>query len=386
MFNNVLEIATKATKGGRVPIKIALLKIHEDSKETNNNGIHWEENYVINALGSAKMMPICAEFCDETKSVPLGHGLTGIVVDATGIREPFFGNSETVGVIETSAVETVSINGVDTRVLTGSGYLYSHRYPNFVQWVRENYALNHVDTSVEIMGLKENNNKIVYAEGNPTEKFRTPKEFVFSGTSILALKPADENAIVLEVAQNKNKEETLDVDENKIIEVIKETITETNSIKAESDAKISELNNDLSEKEQTIVELNATVEQLQKALEDIKKEQETFWEEKEILTKELAELKVEKRLNELNETISVYSEDEKKLAEAEINAFKEDPLNGSIEEINSKICVGIIAKQKESEKVLEQNSMNNKKNEVIDIFSEINSDTEADDDTDINIF
>ena len=48
MLNHILEISKRASKGGRVPIKIALLKIHEDEKETNRNGIHWKEEYITN--------------------------------------------------------------------------------------------------------------------------------------------------------------------------------------------------------------------------------------------------------------------------------------------------------------------------------------------------
>ena len=34
MLNNILEISKRASKNGRVPIKIALLKIHNDSTST----------------------------------------------------------------------------------------------------------------------------------------------------------------------------------------------------------------------------------------------------------------------------------------------------------------------------------------------------------------
>ena len=37
MLGKILEISKQTSKGGRVPIKIALLKIHEDEKETNNS-------------------------------------------------------------------------------------------------------------------------------------------------------------------------------------------------------------------------------------------------------------------------------------------------------------------------------------------------------------
>lgn len=51
MLNNILEISETTTKGGRVPVKIALLKIADDDiNETNKNGLHWKEEYVKNAI------------------------------------------------------------------------------------------------------------------------------------------------------------------------------------------------------------------------------------------------------------------------------------------------------------------------------------------------
>ena len=47
MLNNILEISQRSNKNGRVPIKIALLKIHDDPNETNKNGIHWKKEYFL---------------------------------------------------------------------------------------------------------------------------------------------------------------------------------------------------------------------------------------------------------------------------------------------------------------------------------------------------
>lgn len=386
MFNNILEISKRASKGGRVPIKIALLKIHDDPKETNLNGIHWDESYIQNAIDSAKMIPICAEFCDEDKSTPLGHGLTGEEIDSDGVHEPVFENSETVGVIESANIETVNINGVDTKVLAGSGVLYNQRYPKFVKWVRNNFALGTVDTSIEIMGLESNDNKIKYLEDKPTDKFRTPTDFVFSGTAILSVQPSDSNAVVLEVAQKLNKEEQIKMDEKELKELIHSTILEANNKTSEYDAKIEELNSQLVEKDNTISELNATVEQVQKALDDLKKEHETYWAERDALEKELGKLKAEARIGELNSAIEGFTDDEKKFAESEINAFNENPIDGDVNAIVDKIYAGIGQASKkavEDAKIAEQNAA--KENETIDIFSEVNSDN-ADNEEDTNIF
>ena len=385
MLGNILEISKRAAKNGRNPIKIALLKIHDDPKETNDNGLHWKEEYVQNAIDSTKCMPICASFCDETKTVPLDHGLTGEITDDNGMSEPLFENSETVGVIESSSIENVIVNGNEIKALVGNGYIYSQRYNNFLKWVRQNYALSKVDTSIEIMGLETNDNKIVYEESEPTNEFRTPKEFAFTGTAILSVAPADSNAIVLEVAQKQNKEETVNMDEKELKALIQSTIAEANSRNDELTAKIEELNSQIVAKDNTISELNATVEQVQQALDDLKKEHETYWAERDALEKELGELKAKARLGELNSAIENFTDDEKKYAEVEINAFKEKPLEGDVDAIVSKIYAGIGQTQKQADadaKIAEQNSK--KDDEKLDIFAEVNS--VEDDDEDVNIF
>lgn len=397
MLGKILEISKQTSKGGRVPIKIALLKIHEDDKETNKNGLHWKEEYVLNAIDSVKLMPICASFCDETKSTPLDHGLTGEEIDNDGVREPLFENSETVGCFESASIEDVNVNGNDIRALVANGFLYNQRYPNFVKWVRQNKALGNVDSSIEIMGLETNDNKIVYEESEPKDEFRTPKEFVFSGTSILSVSPADDNAIVLEVAQKQENKEDKTLDEKELKELIQSTISETNSKNEELLAKITELNSTINEKdsviaekEEKIVELNATVEQVQKALDDLKKEHETYWAERDALEKELGTLKAKARIGELNAAIEGFSDEEKKYAESEINSFNEKPLEGNIDAIVDKIYAGIGQASKKADaeaKVAEQNSAKeNKDNEVIDIFSEMCSETQDEDEEDVNIF
>lgn len=397
MLGKILEISKQTSKGGRVPIKIALLKIHEDDKETNKNGLHWKEEYVLNAIDSVKLMPICASFCDETKSTPLDHGLTGEEIDNDGVREPLFENSETVGCFESANIEDVNVNGNDIRALVANGFLYNQRYPNFVKWVRQNKALGNVDSSIEIMGLETNDNKIVYEESEPKDEFRTPKEFVFSGTSILSVSPADDNAIVLEVAQKQENKEDKTLDEKELKELIQSTISETNSKNEELLAKITELNSTINEKDsviaekdEKIVELNATVEQVQKALDDLKKEHETYWAERDALEKELGVLKAKARIGELNAAIEGFSDEEKKYAESEINSFNEKPLEGNIDAIVDKIYAGIGQASKKADaeaKVAEQNSAKeNKDNEVIDIFSEMCSEAQDADEEDVNIF
>lgn len=407
MLGNILEISKRVSKGGRVPIKIALLKIHKDINETNKNGLHWKEEYVLNAIDSVKFMPICASFCDETKSTPLDHGMTGEEIDSDGVHEPLFENSETVGCFENASIENVTVNGNEIRALVANGFLYNQRYPAFVKWVRANYAQGTVDTSIELMGLDTNDNKIVYEEDNPTDEFRTPKEFVFSGSCILSVQPADADAIVLEIAQKQSQKGDKTLDENKLKELIQSAVSEISNKNDELNTKIAELNTAISDKEAIIaekdgkiVELNASIQQLQDALTKLKQEHDTYWAERELLEKELVKAKVAEKLSELDSALSEFNEDEKASASDDIKKLKENinscekkddlkSVSAEINSIRSKICMDIVAKQKKAEqesKTAEQNSAREQKNnEVIDIFSEMCSDTQ-DDDEDVNIF
>ena len=416
MLNNILEVSKRASKGGRVPIKIALLKIHDDPTETNKNGLHWKREYISNAIESAKMMPICAEFINDDKDIPLGHGLTGSAINSDGLEEPEFLNSETVGVIEGASIEEVKKDNDTFDVLVGSGYLYNQRYPKFVSWVRKNCATNEVDTSIEIIGTPENDNKIIYEEETPTDTFRTPKEFLFSGTAILSISPADDNAVVLEVAQKqteKKEEQNMEFNMDEIKSVIKTTMTEMNSADkahaneiqklndqiAELNSQLAEKDSVIAEKDSTIAELNASAAEMQKLLDQMKADHQTYWDERAILEQEIAKAKVAEKLAELDATLGEFNEEEKEVAKEDIETLKQninacqkkEELNNVTSEINSiksKICMAIVEKQKadakEQARIAEQNSHEEK---VEDIFSEIFEINAEDEDVEeINIF
>lgn len=189
------------------------------------------------------------------------------------------------------------------------------------------------------------------------------------------------------------------MDEKELKALIQSTISESNSKNDELVTKINELNTQLSEKEGTISELNASVSQLQKALDDLKAEHETYWAERDLLEKELVKAKVATKLGELDSTIGEFNEAEQAFVKDDIDTLranieaceKSEDLENMTSEINSikaKICTAIVENQKklESEKaeqIAEQNAA--KVNETIDIFSEINS-AEDEEDDDINIF
>lgn len=412
MINNILEISKRANKNGRVPSRIAFLKIHEDEKETNKNGLHWKREYVEKEMDTAVGMPICAELLDN--ETPLGHGLTGYEVKENGANEPLFENSVVVGTCEKVAIETIKDqDGNDIEALVGDCVFYNQRYPKFVKWVRKNYVLGAVDTSIEIMGKEENDNKIIYAEGDQaTSDFRTPSVFSFTGSCILGISPSDDNAVILEISQKKQSKEekhkmSETIDMKEITSAIKETISEINSKESELNEKISEQNSVIEEKDSVIAEkdakiseLNASVEQLQKVLEDTKAENETYWEQIEILRKEIAKAKIVEKLGEVDEALSAFNEDEKEIAKEDIEQLKEninackniDELNEVVSEVNSiksKICMNIVAKQKAAEKQASAtaHTVETNSEKVEDIFSEVCESIEVtDEDEDVSIF
>ena len=408
MLNNILEISQRSNKNGRVPIKIALLKIHDDPNETNKNGIHWKKEYVLNAIDSVKGMPLCCEFVSEDKSCPLGHGLTGEVIDSNGVHEPVFENSDVVGTFEKAEIETIKdINGNEIEALCGYGYLYYQRYPKLVDWVRKGFATGEVSTSIEIMGLKENDNKIIYEDGY-NENMRSPMIYCFSGCALLSIAPSDDDAVVLEISQRKitNKEEkkNMEFDKKEFEAVIKSALSEINSEKkshdeevSELNEKISELNSKVEEKDAKISELNASVEHLQETLKKMESDRDTYWAEREILEREIAKAKVAEKLAELDSSLSEFNAEEKEVAKEDIKKLKDEinacqkkeELNNVTSEINSiksKICMEIVARQKQAESEARISEQNSEEVKIEDIFSEVCSEKYVDDDEEVNIF
>ena len=98
MSIKILEMSNRSDRGGRKKIRMALLTIHQNPTETNENGIHWDENYVRANMDSLSGMPICASFLDEDKEIPFDHGLTEIREVENGVKDAFYENSEVVGI------------------------------------------------------------------------------------------------------------------------------------------------------------------------------------------------------------------------------------------------------------------------------------------------
>lgn len=393
------ELSAKKYKNGRRPFTAILYELQppecvEDDVGTkyNKNGITFLEEYCSQQLESIKDMSVTVEFIDEDRTQICGHGMTG-----TQDGMPTFDNATVVGHFTEGYITDIEINEISKRVVAGKGYLDEMRYHAFVENLeKELNCGNSVEGSIEIYRA-EGNDSIIYKKGY-LEKGRIPTQFIHSGWSMV-LNAADTTSTLIELNEKNNKEEqvNMEFDMNEVKSVIQSTITELNSKETELNNKVAELNQSIASKDATIseqnekiVELNATIEQVQKALKDLESERETYWAEREALEKELGELKAKARIGELNTAIEGFSDEEKKFAESEINSFNDKPLEGNIETIVNKIYAGIgqaSKKATDEAKVAEQNSAKeNKENEVIDIFSEMCTEAQGNDEEDVNIF
>lgn len=403
----IVELSEKKYKNGRRPFTAILYELQppdcvvdDVGTKYNKNGITFLEEYCAPQLDSIKDMSVTVSFLDDERTMISGHGMTGI---KDGM--PIFDNATTVGHFTEGYIDNIESDGETKRVVIGKGYLDEMRYSSFVEQLE--IDLNNgisVEGSIEIYKA-EGNDGIVYKKGY-LSKGRIPVTFIHAGWSLVS-NPADSTSSLVELNEKKNKkeeEETMDM--NEVKSVIQSTISELNDksqdyeVKiADLNAQIEKLNAEIENKNNTISELNVSVGQVQAALDKLNKDHETYWAEREILEKELAKAKVAEKLGELNLALGEFNDEEKEIAKDDIekltteinSAEKKEALDNVTSEINSiksKICMNIVAKQKqaeaESQRVSELNAKNSE-HDVDDIFSEICSENKQDDE-DLNIF
>lgn len=403
----IVELSEKKYKNGRRPFTAILYELQppecvvdDVGTKYNKNGITFLEEYCAPQLDSIKDMSVTVSFLDDERTMISGHGMTGI---KDGM--PIFDNATTVGHFTEGYIDTIESDGEVKRVVIGKGYLDEMRYSSFVEQLE--IDLNNgisVEGSIEIYKA-EGNDGIVYKKGY-LSKGRIPVTFIHAGWSLVS-NPADSTSSLVELNEKKNKkeeEETMDM--NEVKSVIQSTISELNDKSqdyetkiADLNAQIEKLNAEIENKNNTISELNVSVGQVQAALDKLNKDHETYWAEREILEKELAKAKVVEKLGELNLALGEFNDEEKEIAKDDIekltteinSAEKKEALDNVTSEINSiksKICMNIVAKQKqaeaESQRVSELNAKNSE-HDVDDIFSEICSENKQDDE-DLNIF
>lgn len=380
----LFELSSKKYKNGRRPFVAALYELQPPEcvidgvgTKFNENGITFLEEYASQQLDSIKDMSVTVAFLDDERTMISDHGDTG-----TEDGLPVFENSTAVGHFTRGYIDDVEIDGRRKRCVVGEGLLDEMRYKPFIETLE--VELNNgrsVNGSIEIY-RSEGNESIMYKKGWLPEG-RIPTEYIHSGWAMV-LNPADTNSTLLELnSQKENKEEKNTMDEKTMRDVIVNAINEVSSKNDELTNKIQELNDAIEEKDGKIAELT-------KNADDKKDEDKNKDDKIQELNDKVAEL--ESKLNDckkseqnsrLDKALEVFSEDEQKFAESEINSFREDPLSGNVEAIVGKIYSGIGQAAKESaQKIAEQNSANN--DSELDIFSEVNS--VEDDNDDVSIF
>lgn len=395
----IFSESKKKGQNGRRKFKIILYKIHPDNcvdevnevgTEYNYNGITWIKEYCEKALPSIKGMFLRCEFLDEERTELCGHGMTDII---DGV--PIFEDATSIGVFTDGYIQEVEDeNGEKFLACIGEGEIDSSCYHNFCEKLDENIANGiYPSGSVEIMKLP-GNDEIIYKYGYK-DQGRIPTGFIHSGYALLGITPSDNNAKLVEL-NNKNKEESIKMNETEIkalVEQVCSTLTnhtsEINEYKEKCDTKVSELNelieNLTAEKDSAV----ATSEKIQTALDDCKKElDEAYKKESELydeinaLREELGKAKAKERIGELNSAISQFSEEEKEYAKSEIEAFNADPVTSEINSVVNKIWEGIGKSAKaQAEKITaEQNSA---KVDIEDIFGAVDMGSGSAEDTTI---
>lgn len=387
----LIEINSKQDKKtGYKRFKLILAEVYDKScvvDETgtkyNDNGITWIDEYVENVKDTLIGSSVTVEFADESKTDILGHGETGQYKDGV----PLLSNATTIGHFDKAYIDEVTDDDEKTKkVFVGEGTLDYMRYSDCIDLLSEKLSNNEtIHGSVEIVRT-ENNSAIVYLYGYK-DVGRIPTEFEFSGYALLGcgIQPSDHTASLLELNNKKNdiKEESITMDEKTlgiITDSVKACIAECNNKSVEYESKITELNEVVEAKVTENTELNDKIEKLTKALADMEAERNTYYDQIRVIETELAELKVEKRLAEMNSAIAEFTDEQKAFAEAEIKAFEADPIKSEINSITAKIYEEIgkaavsATKKADKNKIAEQNS------KKVDIFADIDDVSTSNDD------
>lgn len=343
----ILELSSKDDKDGRRQVKVILHEIYKDKSQHNKNGITWLEEYCKNNIDSVKGISITCEFVNDERTEILGHGETGI---EDGV--PVLENATMIGVLERGYIDDIKVDGETKRALIGEGYIDAMRYKNFVDVLEEKIKANEtIFGSVEIIGLKENGNRIKYLNGYQ-EIGRIPTEYRYSGFAVLGVMPSDETARLIEI-NNRKGIDTMEKLE-KIFEKFEEKFYKTDEYKQELEKKQKE---------------NEDLKAQNKFLADKLKENDR-------LKEELDKLKSSTLKEQLNAALADFSDKEKEVAKESIEKFSADPINSdeSIQDIVDTILVAIGKEvcELKKKKVSEQNSYKCEDTNILGEVFEIN--------------
>lgn len=344
----ILELSSKDDKDGRRQVKVILHEIYKDKSQHNKNGITWLEKYCKNNIDSVKGISITCEFVNDERTEILGHGETGI---EDGV--PILENATMIGVLERGYIDDINVDGETKRALVGEGYIDAMRYKNFVDVLEEKLHANEtIFGSVEIIGLKDNGNRIKYLNGYQ-EIGRIPTEYRYSGFAVLGVMPSDETARVIEINDRKENGDMEKLE--KMFEKFEEKFDKTNEYKQA-----------LGQKQKEIDDLTSQIENLKAQSESLSDK----------LKDELDKLKSSTLKEQLNAALADFSDKEKEVAKESIEKFSADPINSdeSIQDIVDTILVAIGKEvcELKKKKVSEQNSYKCEDTNILGEVFEIN--------------
>ena len=274
------ELSKKVSKNGRRHFKVILHEIYPDScvdekngvaNQYNENGISWIMEYCEQALSTIEGMSLKCEFLDEERTILNGHGETEI---KDGL--PLFENADVIGHFEKGYITDIETDDGIKTVCIGEGTIDRLCYHNFCEKLEDDIEDgNAPNGSVEI--LKTGDNPTIIYKYGYKDFGRIPMVFEYSGYALLGVRPADQTAKILEL-NNVNKEDST-MGENEIKAIVSQVIGEMNSSAEEinkmreecekeianSQALVTELQNEINGLNQNIAELEAKVVALTEA-------------------------------------------------------------------------------------------------------------------------
>lgn len=391
------ELSKKDSKNGRRHFKVILHEIYPDScvdekngvaSEYNENGISWIREYCEKALPTLEGKSIRCEFLDEERTFLNGHGET-----ETKDGLPIFENAVMIGTFEKGYITDIETDEGIKTVCIGEGTIDGLCYHNFCEKLEEDIEDGNAPFgSVEILKTGDNPS-IIYKYGYK-EYGRIPMVFEYSGYALLGVRPADKTAKILELNQSNNVDkEDFTMGENEIKAIVSQVIGEMNSSAEEINAMKEECEKRIAESQELVKELQAEIERQNENIAELESKVTALNEantaltaEKETLTGEINELKSnledaqkKEKIGELNAAIEGFTDEQKAFAQAEIDAFNENPLTSEINSVVDKIHAEIGKKYIEEAKKASEHV----EDDVEDIFSEINEKKVSEEDVDI---
>ena len=391
------ELSKKDSKNGRRHFKVILHEVYHDScvdekngvaSEYNENGISWIREYCEKALPTLEGKSIRCEFLDEERTFLNGHGET-----ETKDGLPIFENAVMIGTFEKGYITDIETDEGIKTVCIGEGTIDGLCYHNFCEKLEEDIEDGNAPFgSVEILKTGDNPS-IIYKYGYK-DYGRIPMVFEYSGYALLGVRPADKTAKILELNQSNNVDkEDFTMGENEIKAIVSQVISEMNSsaeeinkMREECEKRIAESQTLVTELQEEIKDLNENIAELEAKVAALNDANTALTTEKEAMTGEINELKSnlenaqkKEKIGELNAAIKGFTDEQKAFAQAEIDAFNENPLTSEINSVVDKIHAEIGKKYIEEAKKASEHV----EDDVEDIFTEINEKKVSEEDIDI---